>query len=399
MKKDKNGIPRENTWYSDLRESVDANMHVVHEHFDLEFTRQLIQHVISRLRDLYFRARYIGFEHYPERNNPDRPLIFASNHSGMAFPWDGIILAAGIYEMFDYGKDAVRPLASPSLSESILMNPYLYKNLWKIVGSVDASFLNFETMLHQNDHNLLIYPEGVPGIGKGFDRRYELQRFSSSFITMSVKYKTDIVPILTVNGEYINPYAYKIDGLNKLVSKIGVPFLPLGPTTPFLLLQPWVFYMAYPARLTYVMGRRLSPWKMTDKTIDQLSYSELLAIKERVRSDMQEQLDEAVAAYGEKPFDMRGFYSVAFSKQHWRNLLLTLPVGWPLLFTVFRRAWDKTGGCVTAIDLSLSSVLKAFFYKTFYVWFYIPVLGWIPILIAGVRKVVNTPNHKHDALD
>jgi hypothetical protein len=317
----------------------------------------------------------------------------------MAFPWDGIILAAGIYEMFDYGKDTVRPLASPMLSESVLMNPYLFKNLWKIVGSVDASFLNFETMLHQNDHNLLIYPEGVPGIGKGFNRRYQFQRFSTSFITMSIKYRTDIVPILTVNGEYVNPYAYKVGWLNKLVNKIGVPFLPLGPTTLLLLLQPWVFYMGYPARLTYVLGKPLSPWKMTDKTIDRLSYDELVAIREKVRSAMQQQLNEAVAGYGDKPFDMRVFFRVAFSRQHWRKLPFTLPWGWPVLFAAFSRVWHKTGGSVGNLDLSLMSVIKAFLHKTFYVWFYIPVLGWIPILMAGVRKVKNTQRHKPGVLD
>ena len=249
MKKEVKIPTNKQNWYTDLSEEAANNKHIIHEHFDLRFTKQFIRKVVKYLSDYYFRSTFIGFENLPRRNNPEVPLIFTSNHSGMAFPWDGIMLTSGLFEMLDYGPDSMRPLTSPMLSESILMNPYLYENLWKIVGSVDATFLNFETMMLQNEHNLLIYPEGVPGIAKGFNRRYKLQRFSSSFITMSIKYKTDIVPILTVNGEYINAYAYRSGWLNKLVNKIGIPFFPVGLISLFIPLQPWIFYMGFPAKL------------------------------------------------------------------------------------------------------------------------------------------------------
>jgi 1-acyl-sn-glycerol-3-phosphate acyltransferase len=312
-------------WYKDLTLEAQQNKAVIHEYFDLEYTKAIIKKAIIYLNKYYYRPRFIGFEKMPSRNNPDVPLIFASNHSGMAFPWDGIILASGIYEMFDYGPDCVRPLASPMLSESILMNPYLHDNLWKIVGSVDASFLNFETMMHQNEQNLLIYPEGVPGIGKGFNRRYQFQRFSSSFITMSIKYKTDIVPILTVNGEYINPYAYRCKWLNRLVNYIGVPFFPVGIMSLLLILQPWVFYMGFPAKLTYVLGKKIRPYEMTDKNLEELSYEELVEIKEKVRTEMQEQLNAAVEQYGKKPYWIKEYLSVNIKNLD--KLPYTMPFG------------------------------------------------------------------------
>lgn len=374
-------------WYTDLTDQIEANKYIINEYFDLEFTRQMVDKVVYKLGEEYFRFRFIGFDEFPKRNNPDRPLIFASNHSGMAFPWDGIILAAGIYKLFGYGPDSVRPLASPMLSESILMNPYLYNHLWKIVGSVDASFLNFETMLHQNDHNLLVYPEGVPGIAKGFNKRYQLQRFSSSFITMSIKYKTDVVPILTVNGEYINPYAYKSETLNKLINLLGVPFLPLGFITPFILLQPWIFYMGFPAKLTYVLGRKISPWKMTDKPIEKLTKHELNEIKERMRVDMQGQLDEAVARFGQQPYHWRDFFSTIFSKKNIKKLPYTIPLGWPLVFAEFQRVWNKYKEKDMPLRLGFLSTIRILLSKPFYFCFYIPILGWIPILIVGLRKV------------
>jgi hypothetical protein len=186
----------------------------------------LVKNVLGPLDQCYFRSAFVGFEPFPERNHPDRPLIFASNHSGMAFPWDGIIFTARLFARsgYDFAK-AVRPLTAPMLSRSTLMNPFLVENFWKRVGSIEATSLNFETMMHCPDSNILVYPEGVPGIGKGFDKKYQLQRFfATSFIRVSLKYQADIIPVATVNGEYINAYAYHSDAVNRLANKVGIPF-------------------------------------------------------------------------------------------------------------------------------------------------------------------------------
>ena len=379
---DINDQKTDTSWYKDLSEQVESNKYIIDEYFDLELARQIIEKVICYLEISFFRSRYIGFENYPERNNPKVPLIFASNHSGMAFPWDGIILASGVYKMFDYGPKCFRPLASPMLSESVLMNPYLYKNLWKLVGSVDASFLNFETMMHQNDHNVLIYPEGVDGIGKGFNHRYQLQRFSSSYITMSIKYKTDIIPIHTVNGEFINPLAYRSKRVNKLVNKIGVPYLPLGPVSALMPFQPWIFYAALPANLTYVMGKKISPYKMTDKPIDQLSHEELSSINDSVKAEMQNQLNEAVEEHGQSPYNMKEFIALNF--KHIRKFPYNFPFGWFLVFSEFKRVWRKYKGKDVPLKLGFLSSLRILITQPFNIWYFIPIIGWIPILIKGI---------------
>lgn len=373
-----------NNWYQDLSNEAQRNKKIIHEYFDPEYTKAVIRQVIRFLEKYYFRPQFIGFENMPSRNNPDVPLIFASNHSGMAFPWDGIILASGVYEMFDYGPESFRPLASPMLSESVLMNPYLHDNLWKIVGSVDASFLNFETMMLQNEHNLLIYPEGVPGIAKGFNKRYQLQRFSSSFITMSIKYRTDIVPVSTVNGEYINPYAYRCGWINKLVNKIGVPFFPIGFISLLLPLQPWIFYMGFPAKLTYVMGKVIKPYEMTNKPVDELSYDELVEIKEKVQADMQSQLMEAAEKYGKKPFNIREFFSINLKNPG--KFPYSMPFGWPLLFAYFNLLWRKNKINDNPLKLGFLSVLKILFLSPKQLFFYLPIIGWIPIFMYGLRK-------------
>lgn len=367
-----------------LDEAIEANKFILDEYFEIPFGMALNRHTISLLNKVYFRAKFVGFDDFPQRNNPDRPLIFASNHSGMAFPWDGIIMVSGLHRICNYGSDAVRPLTAPMLSQSNLMNPFLIPNLWKRVGSIDATTLNFETAMQQNEFNLLIYPEGVPGIGKGYSRRYQLQRLSTSALRMSLKYKTDIVPVATVNGEFINPYHYSNGVVNKLINKIGIPFLPLGPLTLMLLLQPWLFYYACPAKLTYVRGRRIKPYEMVDKPFKDMSPGDFARLRDQLHGIMQQQLDKAIADYGQKPYRFKELL-----KTMWKNRKFfpyTVPVGWPLLFEEFNRQCKNRK--LEDVNLKLGgflSSLKLFFKNPFVIFYFIPVLGWIPIFIRGYR--------------
>src|SRR5574341_828879 len=269
---------------SHLTPLIRENQKIYSEFLDPEFAVSLVKNVLDPLDQCYFRSEFIGFDPYPERTNPERPLIFASNHSGMAFPWDGIVFTSQLLKRnnFDFSK-AVRALTAPMLSRSTLMNPFLIDNFWKKAGSVEATSLNFETMMYQPDANVLVYPEGVPGIGKGFDKRYHLQRFATSFIRVSLKYRTDIIPFATVNGEYSNPFSYHSDAVNRIANKIGIPFLPIGFMTLLIPFQPWLFYFGFPAKLTYVMGKRIKPYEMLDKPLEKITEDDIQQLTERVR--------------------------------------------------------------------------------------------------------------------
>ncbi|MDW7690262.1 hypothetical protein R9C00_24140 [Flammeovirgaceae bacterium SG7u.111] len=366
-----------------LQEYIKANVGIYDEYFDKDFLKELYKHVMDLILRVYFRPEFIGFDTFPKRNRVDCPLIFASNHSGMAFPWDGIVMAAAFFHIAGYGENACRPLTSPMLSQTALMNPFLTKNLWKRVGSIDATTLNFETMMQQTDYNLLIYPEGVPGIGKGFDKKYQLQRFSTSSLRMSLKYKTDIIPVATVNGEYINPLHYSNAFINKLINKIGIPFLPLGYLTIILLLQPWLFYFAMPAKLIYVRGKRIKPYKMLQKPFEEVTREDLEMLRDKVQSIMQAQLDTAVKEYGQKHYKLRELV-----KKAWVNLQYFpyyLPFGWPLLFSDFMRQYKKNGAGKVKMKLGFLSVFRIFLQNPFLLTYFIPVVGWIPMLIKGYR--------------
>ncbi|GAB4413494.1 MAG: hypothetical protein OHK0039_20450 [Bacteroidia bacterium] len=367
-----------------LQQLVEANKRIYTEHFDPDFLKSLNEAVVDML-NIYFRPVFVGFDEMPLRSNPDRPLIYACNHSGMAFPWDAIIFGAGIFRKHGYQMERLfRPLSAPALSASSLMNPFMVKDMWKRVGSIDATGLNFETMMQYPDANLLVYPEGIPGIGKGFNRRYQLQTFSTSMIRMAIKHRTDIIGISCVNGEYINPYSYASRRINKLINKLGIPYLPVAVHTPLLLFLPWMFYYALPAKLTYVRGNTYKPYEMAGgRSLEELTVEEVRRIRDDIQADMQAQLTQSVAQYGQKPYDWREFGRSL--RQHWRKLPYWTPIGWPALFTEFERRYQRETPPPKDVTQGWFRFWRIVARNPIILAYYVPILGWIPLLYKGLR--------------
>ena len=372
----------------DLPPAIAANQHIFDEYFEEGFTQTLDENILQLLDRVWFRSKLVGFENYPQRNNPDRPLIFASNHSGMAFPWDAIVALSHLWRhlLATTGslQDLPRPLSAPLLSATALMNPYLVKEFWKKCGSVDATTLNFETMMYYQDHNLMLYPEGVPGIGKGFNRKYELQRLATSMLRLSLQHNTDIVPFYTINAEYLNPFAYSFEWINRHTKKIGIPFLPITVLLVLVLVQPWAFYLALPAQLTFVMGTRIRPSHLTDKKHDELTREEYLQLSEQVRQLMQTEMNAAVLAHGQHPYQWRELWQRI--KENWRYFPFFLPFAWPAAFAEFERLYVKEGRRNFRMQLDRPGAwLRMMWRNPITLAYFVPLLGWIPLAIKGYR--------------
>ncbi len=365
-------------------EQIEQNKFIYYEIFNKHYAAGLVRNLIEPIDTFYFRSRFINFEDYPQRNNGERPLLFVSNHSGMAFPWDAIMFTAGMYKLNDYKmKNSVRTLAAPMLSKSTLMNPFLIPDFWKKSGGIDATFLNFETMMHYEKSNLMMYPEGVPGIGKGFPKRYQLQRFATSFVRISIKYKTDVIPIATVNGEYINPYALKSEFLNKLSRLIGVPFIPVGLMTLLIPFQPWLFYFGFPAKLVFVKGKRIKPYEMIDKPYEEISDEEFREIADKIKEQMQNELNEAVEKYGQEHYKLGELFSLWI--KNLKKFPYFLPFCWASIFAEYDSRF-KLKGKIETFKLRFLSIITVLKHNPFVITFFIPILGWIPIIIRGLKK-------------
>ncbi|MEO0898415.1 MAG: hypothetical protein AAFY71_18530 [Bacteroidota bacterium] len=367
----------------ELSQAVEANKKIFDEHFNPEYLRHLNAEILDFM-NLYYRPVFVGFDEMASRREREYPLIYACNHSGMAFPWDAMIFGSSLFEKHNYDLDKLfRVLVAPSLSASDLMNPFLIPNLWKMAGAVDAYGLNFETMMHYKDANLLIYPEGVPGIGKGFNRKYEMQTFSTSMIRMAIKFKTEIVGISCVNGEYVNPYSYSIKPIDRFVQKLGIPFLPIALQTPLLLIFPWLFYYGMPAKLTYIKGKTYKPYEMADgKSLEELSIEEVKSIRDKIQADMQVELDKAVTQYGDKPYNWKEFRRNL--RTNFKDLPFWTPIGWPALFTEFDRRYKKEGKPPKNVTKGFLSFWRIVIRNPFVLSYYIPILGWIPLVIKGL---------------
>ena len=377
--------PLASSYLETLSPAILANQHIYRDYFDEEFTRAIDENILQLLDRVWFRSRLVGFESFPARNNPARPLIFASNHSGMAFPWDAIVVLAHLFRKLpDHYHTMPRPMSAPLLSKTVLMNPYLVRHFWKKCGCVEATTLNFETMMLNPTHNLMVYPEGVPGIGKGFNRKYQLQRLATSMLRMSLEHGTDIIPFYTVNAEYLNPYAYSFEPINRFTKKIGIPFLPLTLLLLLVLVQPWAFYLALPAQLTYVMGTRIRPSELTPKKHHELTRDEYLTLSETVRQQMQAELDAAVRVHGQRPYHWRELWQRM--KDNWRYFPFFLPFAWPAAFTEFERRFVKNGERNFNLHLDRPGAFWRMLWRNPLVLaYFVPLLGWIPLAIKGYR--------------
>ena len=356
------------------------------------YVHSIADHVLRFLDRYYFRAEMIGFDEVPKRRKPDVPIIYAANHSGLAFSWEGMIFVARMLRRAHKNlPDCVRPLIAPVLSKMRVTEPYFIEQFYHRAGGVDASMSNFDALMEEGGTNVLIFPEGVAGIDKGFQERYHLQRFSTSFIRMALKYDADIIPVYVINGEFIHPYSYHSDFLNRLVHRIGIPFLPIGPLVAAALALPWSFYAGLPVKLIYVRGAPINVRELCGENVEKLKPKEMHRLRDVVQKRMQSELDEYVNEYGKDP------YHLVELEQLWAQnldkLLYILPTGWPLLFAEHERLFHKRGDGAMSYDNA--SHLAAMFRHPDVVRYHIPALGW-PLLLAkyGIKDMGSPPDSR-----
>jgi len=213
------------------------------------------------------------------------------------------------------------------------MRPFGVDNLWRRGGGVDMTFDNFERLIQRGDR-IIYYPEGVPGIGKGFQHRYHLQRFRTSFMRLAARHDVPIYPTYVVNAEWVMPFHVTFPPLDRLFQRyFHVPFLPL-PAGILALIFPWMWYLALPAQMTFVVGDPIDPWEVLHelgvKDHEEPDRNTLDRAAHRVRKTMQAELDRLVATYGKHPYNWRSLTtSLRAAKGCLRKVL---PTGWPVAF-------------------------------------------------------------------
>ncbi len=168
----------------------------------------------------YFRVEAIGLDNVPDHG---RALLVA-NHSG-TLPYDGAMVMHAVRSEHPSRRD-VRPL----VEDFVFHFPYLGTFINRI-GGVRACQEN-ATRLLERDQLVVVFPEGVKGVGKLYKERYKLQRFGrGGFVKLALRTRATIVPVAIVGAEETHPMLSKVTWLAK---SLGIPYVPITPTFPLL---------------------------------------------------------------------------------------------------------------------------------------------------------------------
>lgn len=162
----------------------------------------------------YFRVRTYGIDQVPEGR-----VLLVANHSGQ-LPFDGLMIGASMI------LEHEPPRVVRSMVERWVPRlPYVSVGMAR-VGQVVGTPENCRRLLAQ-DEAILVFPEGVRGLSKTFDRRYQLARFGSGFMRLAMEMNTPIVPVGVVGAEEQAPALANLEGLGRA---FGAPALPISPT-------------------------------------------------------------------------------------------------------------------------------------------------------------------------
>ena len=173
--------------------------------------------IVQKLYENYFRVTAHGLENIPTEG---RALVIA-NHSGQ-MPMDGVLIGYAI------STNPHGPRAPRAMIERFFPTVPFLGNVLNETGAVVGDALNCSKML-ERDEVIIVFPEGVRGAGKLYEKRYQLQRFGTGFMHLAIQHKTPIIPVGVVGCEETMPAIHNFEGLAKM---LGVPYIPLAPPFP-----------------------------------------------------------------------------------------------------------------------------------------------------------------------
>lgn len=186
---------------------------------DMNFV-EAVQPIAEWLYTDYWRVQTVGVNHIPDTG---RALIVA-NHSG-TLPFDGAMLNLAVHRNHK-NQRFTRFL----VEDFVFHSPFMGVTMNRL-GGVRACPENANRLLSQ-DEIIAVFPEGVKGLGKLYEERYQLSRFGrGGFVRVAAENDTPIIPCAIVGAEEIYPILWKSDLLAK---SFNVPYLPITPTFPLL---------------------------------------------------------------------------------------------------------------------------------------------------------------------
>ena len=166
----------------------------------------------------YWRCDVFGIENIPTEG----PALLAANHSG-TIPVDGAMLKIAVLK--EHGRNPWL------LAADLAFKMPIFRDIIRMAGNARADRSETVGLLRKGEL-IGVFPEGFKGIGKGWKKRYQLQRFGrGGFVEVAIETGAPIIPVAIIGGEEAYPM---IADLKPLARRFGLPYFPITPTFPLL---------------------------------------------------------------------------------------------------------------------------------------------------------------------
>jgi 1-acyl-sn-glycerol-3-phosphate acyltransferase len=203
-----------------LRRRITGEYEVDEFGFDPDLTDNVLLNLIRPLYEKYFRVEARGLERVPN----DGGALIVANHSG-TLPLDALMTQVALWDHHPVGRH-LRMLAADVVFTMPYVGSYARKAGHTLACNPDA------LRLLGGGEVVGVWPEGFKGIGKPFSERYRLQRFGrGGFVSAALRTGAPIIPTAIVGAEEIYP---KIGDIKPLARLLGIPYVPVTPTFPWL---------------------------------------------------------------------------------------------------------------------------------------------------------------------
>jgi len=153
------------------------------------------------------------------------------------------------------------------LAEDQVFHSPMVGTLMNRLGAVRACPENALRLLDEL-RPVIVFPEGIHGLGKPFAQRYQLKRFGrGGFVKLALRTGAPIVPVAIVGAEETAPLLGKIPA-----GFLGIPYLPVTPPP-------------LPARWMIRFGEPIGMGELPPEAADDMSQVQRLT--ERTRESIQ----------------------------------------------------------------------------------------------------------------
>jgi 1-acyl-sn-glycerol-3-phosphate acyltransferase len=237
----------------------------------LELVRPFFQFLFFN----YFRIDVEGEENI----SIDGPAVLIANHSG-GLAYDGVMTNLAVYNTHPKNR-YVRFLVDDFVYYLPFVGTFIQRT-----GGIRACHENAMRLL-DHGHMILVFPEGIKGISKLFEHRYQLQRFGrGGYVRLAMRTGVPIIPTAIIGAEEIHPLIWKSDKLGKM---LGMPYFPFTPTFPWL--GP-LGGLPLPTKWRVIFGKPMQFSRYGPKDAED---EKLVAkVSSTVRSNIQKMVDDAL---------------------------------------------------------------------------------------------------------